>query len=70
MNQGLQTTETVEIDMAVMDSADLSNIGLHHVGDAAVELVGEPSDAGTLPERVQVSGTLTVEPYEEGDDGN
>ncbi|WP_135822976.1 hypothetical protein [Halostella litorea] len=54
-------TVTVEIDTTVADSIDLSNIGMVDVGDAAVEVVGEPDSAGTLPETVRVTGELRIE---------
>jgi len=51
---------TVDIDTTVIDATDLSMLGTGQIGDGAVAVAGAPNDAGTLPERVRVRGTLTV----------
>jgi len=53
--------QTVELDTVVMDSSDIANIGLHELAEALVEVGGEPNDAGMMPSRVRVFGTVTIE---------
>ena len=54
-------SRTVDVDRHAIDSSDLANLGLHDVGEVAVDLVGKPDSAGCLPEGVRVTGQLTVE---------
>lgn len=51
---------TVDIDTTVSDATDLSMLGSGTIGDATVDVAGAPNDAGHLPERVRVRGTLAV----------
>ncbi|WP_435147201.1 hypothetical protein [Halobaculum sp. P14] len=60
--------ETVEVDCVITDGGDLSMLGTGTIGDACVSVVGEPNDAGFLPEKVVVRGELEVVPYERGSD--
>ena len=62
-----QETVEVEIDRVISDSSDLSMLGLEDIGEGCVDLVGEPSDAGFLPDRVSVKGTVEIERYVEKD---
>ena len=55
-------SETVTLDVTVIDSADLANIGCREIADEVVAVGGKPDDAGTLPEKVRISGELTIEP--------
>lgn len=62
-------TEHVEIDRTVGGATDLSTLGVGVIGDAAAAVGGEPNDAGFLPEKVRVSGRLTVTPATDESDG-
>jgi len=64
-----RTEQTVELDTVVMDSSDIANIGLHELAEALVEVGGEPNDAGMMPSRVRVSGTVTIEEVDEPREG-
>jgi hypothetical protein len=52
---------TVELDTTVMDSADAAQLGYMKLGDAIVEVGGEPDAAGVLPNRVRVTGEVTIQ---------
>lgn len=64
--------EVVDLDETVIDSTDLANLGCVEIADEVVAVGGEPDQAGVMPEKVRISGTLTIEPAEDresSDDG-
>lgn len=67
-SEGEVEQETVQLDTTVIDSADVSDIGLYELADEIVAVGGEPNQAGTLDRRVRVRGEIIIEAADRDDD--